>query len=571
MRMLVRERPWVIRLRMMACAAATLMVPLSLHAQNPPDAGSVLRQIEQERRDSLPVQSAPLLMPPAPMQSMAGATVTLTTIRFAGNSRMTSQQLAPSVSAFLGHPLDFAQLQDAAIAVANAYRKSGWVVRAYLPQQEIAEGILTIQIIEATLGAVRIEGTAQRVSAARMTNIVTTLQRPGAPLNARALDRSLLLINDLPGVIATGRLGPGRNHAESDLILAVEDGPAVAGSFTLDDAGSRFTGPERLIAAASMNGPLRIGDRADGLVLHSEGSDYQRVAYSLPVGSRGIRAGVNASHLSYGIVTHEFSALDAHGTSNAVGIEASYPLLRSRMQNVFVGLTGDDRRFDNLSAGASTTRYSARTASLGFYGNRFDAWLRGGSSNFSVALVKGDIDLSGSPNEAIDALTTRTAGSFQKLRYSASRLQAVSDRVSLYAGVSGQSASKNLDSSEKLYLGGSSGVRAYPQDEGGGAEGLLLTLETRVRLPSNFSMTGFFDGGRVRVNKRNDIPGAAAQNDITLKGAGVSAGWTASFGLTLEATVSRRIGSNPNPTSTGADQDGSLTKNRFWLQASMPF
>ena len=74
-----------------------------------------------------------------------------------------------------------------------------------------------------------------------------------------------------------------------------------------------------------------------------------------------------------------------------------------------------------------------------------------------------------------------------------------------------------------------------------------------------------------RSNKFNDIAGAAARNDIDLKGAGVSAGWTASFGLTLEATVSRRIGSNPNPTSTGDDQDGSLEKTRFWLQASMPF
>jgi hypothetical protein len=55
-----------------------------------------------------------------------------------------------------------------------------------------------------------------------------------------------------------------------------------------------------------------------------------------------------------------------------------------------------------------------------------------------------------------------------------------------------------------------------------------------------------------------------------LKGVGVSVGWTASFGLTVKATLAHRIGDNPNPTSTGTDQDGSLTKNRFWLQASLP-
>jgi hypothetical protein len=43
------------------------------------------------------------------------------------------------------------------------------------------------------------------------------------------------------------------------------------------------------------------------------------------------------------------------------------------------------------------------------------------------------------------------------------------------------------------------------------------------------------------------------------------------MGFTVKATVARRIGNNPDPLSTGTDQDGSLDKNRFWLQASVPF
>ncbi|MEJ0086875.1 MAG: ShlB/FhaC/HecB family hemolysin secretion/activation protein [Pseudomonadota bacterium] len=551
--------------------AAVLLCPGYLVAQTAPDAGSVLQQIEQQQRKPLPQQAAPMFVPPAPMQSLGGATVTVTEFRFAGNTLLASPQLALSVAKFVGRPIGFSELQDAAVAVADAYRQAGWVVRAYLPKQEITDGSVTIQIIEATFGAVHVEGGGTRVSAARLTNIITTAQTAGAPLNVRALDRGLLLINDLPGVLATGRLAPGRYQAESDLVIALEDGPAVSGNVTVDDAGSRFTGEERLIAAASLNGPLHIGDRADGLLLHSEGSDYQRVGYSLPVGSRGIRVGANASHLTYDIVTSDFTALDAHGTSDTVGLEASYPLLRSRLKNVYLGLNADDKQFDNSSAGITTTKYSAQTATLGLYANSFDSWLGGGSNTASLALVRGRIDLGGSPNESIDALTTRTAGSFNKVRYSLSRLQVLTDRFSMYANLSGQTASKNLDSSEKFYLGGPAGVRAYPQDEGSGSEGMLLNLEVRARLPANFGMTAFVDAGRVRINKDNDILGGVADNTADLKGGGLSASWTASFGLTLQATVSRRIGRNPNPTSTGEDQDGSLTMNRFWLQASMPF
>jgi hemolysin activation/secretion protein len=551
-------------------AAAVLLHPVA-RAQAVPDAGSVRQQIEQQRRQALPPKSDPQFLPPAPLESLGGATVTVRRFEFAGNTLLKSEQLEAAVAGHLGRALSFADLQNAAIAVANAYREAGWVVRAYLPKQEITDGTVTIQIVEATLGKVRIEGEAKRVAVQPLERIATTAQRPGAPVNARALDRALLLINDRPGAIATGRLAQGTAQSQTDLVLNVEDAPLVSGSLTLDDAGSRFTGPARITAAAGLDGQLGRGDRVDALLLHSDGSDYQRLAYSQPIGSRGLRAGLNASHLTYEVVTREFAALDAHGTSSAVGLDASYPVIRSRTGNLYASLNVDDRRFDNSSGGATTTRYSTQTAALGVHANTFDDFHGGGANSASLALVAGRIDLSGSPNEAIDALTTRTGGSFRKLRFSASRLQALTERLSLHASLSGQLASKNLDSSEKFYLGGSDGIRAYPQDEGGGSEGLMANLETRARLPLNFSLAAFVDWGRVRINEDNDVLGALARNEADFKGAGLTVGWTASFGLTLQAIASRRIGSNPLPTITGDDQDGTLVKNRFWLQASMPF
>ena len=245
--------------------------------------------------------------------------------------------------------------------------------------------------------------------------------------------------------------------------------------------------------------------------------------------------------------------------------------MRSRLANLYAVFNLDDRRFDNDSAGATTTRYTLQAASVGLNGNLFDEFGGGGANTAGVTFEQGHLDLEGSPNEAADALTTQTAGSFDKLRFSAGRQQAVTERFSLYAGFSGQVASKNLDSSEKLYLGGADGVRAYPANEAGGADGVLADLEARERLPANFNTVEFVDWGSIRVNENNHIAGAAKPNVEDLKGAGVSLGWTANFGLSLKATISHRIGSNPNPTSTGDDQDGSLVRNRVWLQASMPF
>jgi hemolysin activation/secretion protein len=548
----------------MACAGIA-------SAQSAPDAGALQRQIEQEQRKALPQKAAPQLELPAPMQALGTTSVIVKEFHFAGNTLLTSARLTRATAEFVNRPLDFAGLQNAARAVAVVYRNAGWVVRVYLPQQDITNGVVTLQVVEAKFGSVAVEGKPEHISAERLQNIVAGSQARGASVNAKALDRALLLIDDLPGVSATGHLSEGNNSQETDLVLTMTDAPLVTSNAYLDNAGSRFTGAARGILNSSLNSPFHFGDRVDVQLLYSQGADYMRAAYSVPVASHGLRVGANASHFSYKIVAPEFSALDAHGDSTAFGVDASYPLLRARLKNLYFALGADQKQFNNKSAALTTTDYKVQTANVGFSGNLFDNVAGGGATNASITYITGRVDLTGSPNEAIDALTTNTAGSFQKLQFMLARQQRVTERVSLYTSLSGQHASKNLDSSEKFYVGGASAVRAYPANEGGGSEGLLINVEGRARLPANFNLTGFFDWGSIKVNKDNDIIGAAVPNSYVLKGVGVALDWRASFGLSLKATVAHRLGSNPNPTSTGTDQDGSLIKNRVWVQASLPF
>ena len=563
----------VLRRHASASACAVLLAGASVvHAQTRPDAGTVRQQIEQQQRAPLPPEGAQQFAPPPPpLKSIGGTTVTVHRFTFAGNTLLSNDDLLPVVVPFLDRPLDFNELQNAAIAVATAYRKRGWVVRVYLPQQDVTASRVTIQIIEATFGKAVVEGQSKRISARRIQQMVDAAQTPGKPVSADALDRAQLLISDLPGLSASGRLTEGQNPSETDLVVALTDTHIITGDVTLDNAGARFTGAGRVIVDASLNSALGIGDRADATLLHTQGSDYQRLAYSLPAGNDGWRVGAHGTHLSYRIVTSEFTALDARGTSSSFGLDTSYPIIRSRLKNLYFSASVEDQRFNNQSAGETSSRYSIADGTLGLYGNLFDTLGGGGANSASLTFMEGHVDLGDSPNETADALTTDTGGSFQKFNLTVSRTQTVTARFALFGSLSGQFSNKNLDSSQKLYLGGAAGVRAYPADEGGGSEGVLLNLEARERLPAGFNVVGFFDWGSVRINKDNDFVGAASPNTVDLKGAGLSVGWAASFGLSLKATVARSIGTNPNPTSTDDDQDGSHVENRVWVQATMPF
>ncbi len=547
-------------------------LPLITLAAPLPDAGSIRQQIEQNQQQNIPHKTI-LEKPaePVAMPAKTGIITTVKTFRFAGNTLLTAAQLTPAVKKYLNRPLDFAQLQAAAIAVANAYREAGWIVRAYLPEQDIIDGIVTIQIVEAVFGGAHINGEVPpRISRNQIMRIFEAQQKVGEPLNADRLDRALLLADDLPGVTVEGILSEGSKGNETDVNLKLGNEPLALGEVWLDNTGARSTGSNRVTANLNLNSPFKYGDLVTANVIHTQGSDYLRLDGNVPIGSDGWRTGINASALNYKLVAPEFVSLDANGTSDTVGVEATYPIIRSRLKNLYLNVNADNKTFNNLSSGAVTTNYKADTLTLGIEGNLFDNLWGGGANSASLSLVDGNLNLNGSPNQAADAITTQTAGQYSKLRYSASRQQVITETVSLFGSLSGQQASKNLDSSEKIYLGGATGVRAYPANEGGGSEGELANLELRWKLPLSFNFAAFYDYGRIIINKDNGFAGAAALNDYSLKGAGLSLAWQ-SGNVTLKASYSRRIGDNPNPTATGTDQDGSFVRDRLWLWATIPF
>jgi hemolysin activation/secretion protein len=499
------------------------------------------------------------------MAPLAGK-VMVKQFRFAGNTSLSAATLESVVASWTGRELTFAQLQQAAAAIGEAYRSGGRVVRAYLPRQEIKDGVVTIQVIEARFGKTRIEAAPEaRIRPQRLRALVEANQAPGQPMRADALDRALLLLQELPGVRAGGSLQEGQAAGETDIVLTVAGAPLLAADASADNTGSRATGAARLAANLNLNSPFGLADQGSLNVAHTEGSDFVRLAYSLPVGSSGLRLAVNASRMRYTLVSADFAALQARGDSDSAGIEAHYPWIRSKLASANVSAAYERKDFNNESGGAVTTRYRMAVWSATVAGQATDA---SGASSASVNLAHGDVDLSGSPNQAADAASARTAGRFARLRFTLARNQQFGPQWQGSAQLSGQMANRNLDSGEKFYLGGLAGVRAYPSSEAGGADGLMVNLELRRRVIEPLSLSAHLDGGIVRVNHDNGFAGAAANNRQSLRGAGLGLAWQAG-GASVKAVLSRRIGRNPNPTPAGADQDGTLVRNRLWVSASM--
>ncbi len=461
-----------------------------------------------------------------------------------------------------GRDMSLAALRAMAAKIADFYHRNGYfVAQAYLPAQDIQDGGVTIAVLEGRYGEIRLNNSSP-VSSGLAETLVSGLNT-GDAITYAPLESRLLLLSDLPGVEVKSTLTPGALVGTSDLIVDLAPGRAVTGSIDADNAGNRYTGAYRVGATVNLNNPSGQGDVATLRVLTSgQGLSYARAAYQMQFGKA--KAGVAYSGLRYAL-GREFESLGAHGTARIASVYGSYPLIRSRSDNLYAQLVYDYKTFeDKVDTTASRSDKAARVLTASLYGDHRDTLGGGGLSTYSLGLTTGQLNLKTPAVQSFDALTAHSNGRYNKLSFSASRLQSVTDAFSLYASLNGQVASKNLDVSEKMELGGLYGVRAYPEGEAYADQGYVLTLEARMALPplpqqipGSLQLVGFVDTGSVTVNH---TPWAVGPNRRTLSGAGLGVTWTEPNNFAVRAYYARKLGSTA--ATSAPDASG-----RFWIQA----
>ncbi len=532
----------------------------------PVDAGAVRQQIERQRDAFTP---PPAVLPPVslPLDSrpIAGPGVEVKRFRFEGNSLLSSEQLQPAVRAFVGQTLDFKGLQRAADRVAAAYRDAGWVARVYLPEQDVSEGTITLEVVEARFAGLRFEGALPKhVQPEAIKHYFTARQTVGQPLNARALDRALLLVDDLPGVSVAGTLVPGQADGDTALVLQTADEALFSGDLGMDNLGARSLGSLRATANFTVHNSGGLGESLSLNLLRTQGSDYTRVALSVPVGYQGSRLSLSVSDMSYRVIRGPGynSAAQIHGTSSSLGAEWSHPLWRASMRNLYFYAGVENKTFFTQDTQLRSD-YVSRSARVGLSSNQFDGWAGGGVSSASLHVLWGQL----SDMRAHTQLDT-IPRYYRKISYQLSRQQNLGDKHSLLLSFNGQQAWQVLDSSEKFYIGGASSVRAYPASEQGGERGQVLSAEWRWRVHSAWTASAFADQGWVLAMPANASDPASR---VRLQGAGLSLAWRHAQGWNTRLTWARRIDSNPKPTASGTDGDGTLARDRFWLTAGLQF
>lgn len=548
-------------LRSSLVLAAILAASQNAHAQVPP-VGGQLQQIPPAAVPQRPAPDIRIERPEAPVDAEAeGRRIRVDALRITGATLFTEAELVAATGFIPGSELTLPELRNAAAEITRFYNSRGYVLaQAYLPPQDVVGGTVTLAVVEGRYGAIDLRNQSG-VSDAVVGGLLKGLT-PGAPVAIAPLERSLLLLSDVPGVVVHSTLSPGAAVGSSDLTVDLTRGRRISGSLEADNAGNRYTGAYRFGGSINFHNPTGMGDLISlRLLASTEGLAYGRAAWQAPLGEATV--GVAWTHMQYDL-GREFSALEAGGTADILSVFASYPLIRSRTANLYA-LASFDAKFlsDEIGLVSQVSDKEIRAVTFGLRGDSRDSFGGGGWNAGSLSWTSGDLDIEDPFERAADAMTARSHGGFNKLQYAISRLQTVSGPLSVYGSLRGQVATNNLDASEKMELGGAYAVRAYPEGEAYGDEGYVATIEARLALdewtrslPGRFQLIGFVDAGEVDFAHDPWFPGP---NHARRSGIGAGVVWSGPDDLFVRATYARRLGDQA--VTSGPDDSG-----RAWFQ-----
>ena len=433
-----------------------------------------------------------------------------------GNTVFSTQKLMEQVEHLITPQMTFNDMLTVSQAITDYYRAHGYMTTiAYLPTQNITEGIVRIDVMEGAYGNISFDNTSELLTS-RAKGLTHSAHKDRV-INKHELDRLLLILNDIPGVKGHAFLSPSASRGEADTVFKLTTTETNGGFIYADNFGNHYTGRNRIGALYHWNNLSHVGDQLQLGYMHStQYNDLQNysIKYELPVFNYGTFASLEYFRTDYEL-GEKYRPLHAYGKSDTFRLATRTPLKRTLDNNLYfrfnVGYTRLTDRIGFWNTDSKKHLYGIR---FGLDGDYRTKWF---ASSYKVMHTIGRAVMD--TTYAKDGDVLGTEGGYQKTNFDFYYIQKITDTLTAHLTLSGQKSWNNLDSSEKFFIAGYNGVRAFPQGEASGDDGFFGSFELRQALGnSNFKLAAFYDVGW--VNMVHDNPFGNSESRY-LQGAGL--------------------------------------------------
>lgn len=509
-----------------------LVIPSLALAQTIPPAGQpgIVEKSLEESRPELPL---PDITPPSITiedsrklkDAGAGPSFIIQGVKIEGNTLFEEDELKALINIEQGMSVTLGILNLMAQEITSFYGKAGYILtQAYIPEQEVVDGIVLIRILEGKVGDIEVSGNQDFDSQDIIDRMKPVQKEP--VFKESTLEKSLLELNAALGLQVKAVLKPGTMTGTADLDIQVTETRSYNLSFDGDNYGSRFTGTQRFGLTGTAGNLLTLGDRFSVRAVKSnEDQFFINPSYSIPLNTLGTTFGISYVFSEFNL-GENLAVLNVGGNAQILSFYINHSLHRSRDSEFHINVGGDYRKFENSILFVLQSDDELVDGYIGM-GGQWTDFLKG-STSFNVKVQKGFTE-----KDVTDPLNSRNNGKgdvlllktdFQRTQY------AFIDRTYFIFKGRGQFAFDRVLSPDLIAIGGYGSVRGYPLAEAAGDNGYLLTAEYVVPFPFKVELTdkkgwqtldqilslyGFIDHGHVFVRNKQ-----VGESDRELTGVG---------------------------------------------------
>jgi len=490
-------------------------------------------EVPLEKPSPLPQLTPPPAPLPEEQRLSSQLEVLVRQIKLNGNAVISDQELAGVVAPYENRTLSSEDLQSLRQALTIHYINEGYVNSgAVIPDQEVKDGVIEIQIVEGKLTDIELSGN----DGLRDSYIKKRLRLGSEDaLNLRVLqERMQLLDQDRRIGRLNAQLKPGLQAGEGVLQVLVEEAHPYELGVSFNNHHSTSVGELRGEFYAAHHNLTGFGDVLSARYGITEGVDDVGASYSFPLTARDTRFNLYFDRSDADIVEAPFDRIDIASETQTYGVSLSHPFYRTPKRQLLAELVFERRRSETFILGDTPFSFSPGP--------------RDGKSDVTVLRLRQEwVDRS--PNQVLalrstlsvglDALgATQNGGDIADGQFFAwlgqvqwvRRLWETDNQVLVRGQV--QWAADPLLPLEKLGVGGASTVRGYRENRVVRDRGFVGSIEFRFpvfRLPLPF-ITQEPEDGQVQLATFYDFGWSenvqeSSPNPRTISSAGLGVRW----------------------------------------------
>jgi len=247
------------------------------------------------------------------------------------------------------------QIEVIADKITRFYRERGFILaKAYIPKQEVRDGIVNLTLLLGALGEVNVHGNklyGANIISRAFDGMLTK------PVTHAEVEENLYLINDYPGLVVDGFFEPGYQVGDTRLKINVKDEDRFSSNVRIDNHGTDATGLYRVYADAQINNTINMADSLHVSVLEAfspSNTSYWRVNYGMNLYSPRWKFNLGASKNQYIIDNStNVTVLVFDGAVDVLETSLKYILKKSRSDNYSLEYKFEDMESDLIINGGS--------------------------------------------------------------------------------------------------------------------------------------------------------------------------------------------------------------------------